>query len=421
METTCLRKAFWACIVILCCLASSANAAGIQLFNHGPALSGAIWYPCQAEPKHVELGDLGVGVDYGLVGVKDCPLTGAKLPLVVFSHGYTGWFGGHHDTAAALADAGFVVAAINHSGDNGNDSSRSDDLSSLWVASGGYGSSARFPAARLERQGGRRFSQDRFVRFLQGRLYRFGAGRCRAGFRAGSRAVARMRRGFCAQLRSGETPSSATGCARPGRGDRRSAKRVLHEGQSGRHQDSAAVLAIGAGTAGSMSIPRARRASPAAFPERLTFMSCRPATLPSWRRARRNSRPPYRAFAPTCPRASTGQRSTANSMRASRGFSANTLLVTARLVDAAYSSPPLPFRRRGGEALVVRFRSSPAIAARSDANFGIQDHSQLYDSSAPLNPKFAFETRGTVCANFGFGALEHVPGRIDPRRGHCRA
>jgi predicted dienelactone hydrolase len=126
---TWLRKAFWAWIVILCCLASSANAAGVQLFNHGPALSGAIWYPCEAEAKHVPLGELAVAVDYGLVGVRDCPLTGTKLPLVVFSHGYTGWFGGHHDTAEALADAGFVVAAINHPGDNGKDSSRSDDLS----------------------------------------------------------------------------------------------------------------------------------------------------------------------------------------------------------------------------------------------------------------------------------------------------
>ena len=34
-----------------------------------------------------------------------------------------------YDTAEALADAGFVVAAINHPGDNGNDSSRRDDLS----------------------------------------------------------------------------------------------------------------------------------------------------------------------------------------------------------------------------------------------------------------------------------------------------
>jgi predicted dienelactone hydrolase len=124
-----LRKAFWAYAVILCCLASSANAAGIQLFNHGPALSGAIWYPCAGEPTNVPLGDLAVGVDYGLTGVKDCPISGAKLPLVIFSHGHTAWFGAHHDTAEALADAGFVVAAINHPGDNGKDSSRSDDLS----------------------------------------------------------------------------------------------------------------------------------------------------------------------------------------------------------------------------------------------------------------------------------------------------
>jgi predicted dienelactone hydrolase len=125
-----LRRAVWACIAILNFVAPSANAAGIQLFNLGPALSGAIWYLCpQAEPQHVPLGDLAVAVDYSLVGVKDCALTGEKLPLVVFSHGHTGWFGGHHDTAEALADAGFVVAAINHPGDNGKDSSRSDDLS----------------------------------------------------------------------------------------------------------------------------------------------------------------------------------------------------------------------------------------------------------------------------------------------------
>ena len=124
-----MRNSVWARVAILCCVASSANAAGIQLFNHGPALSGAIWYPCQGEPKHVELGELAVGVDYGLVGVKDCPVTGTKLPLVVFSHGTNGWFGGHHDTAAALADAGFVVAAINHPGDTAKDAALTEDLS----------------------------------------------------------------------------------------------------------------------------------------------------------------------------------------------------------------------------------------------------------------------------------------------------
>jgi hypothetical protein len=42
--------------------------------------------------------------DYGLMGVKDCPVTGAKLPLEVFSHGRGGWFAGHHDRAAFHRD-----------------------------------------------------------------------------------------------------------------------------------------------------------------------------------------------------------------------------------------------------------------------------------------------------------------------------
>jgi predicted dienelactone hydrolase len=54
---------------------------------------------------------------------------GAKLPLIVISHGHTGSFLGHRDTAQVLADAGFVVAAISHPGDNAQDSSRSNDLS----------------------------------------------------------------------------------------------------------------------------------------------------------------------------------------------------------------------------------------------------------------------------------------------------
>ena len=72
---------------------------------------------------------MAVAADFNLIGAKDCPVTGAKLPLVIFSHGHTGWFGANHDTAEALADAGFVVAAINHPGDNGNDPSQGDDLS----------------------------------------------------------------------------------------------------------------------------------------------------------------------------------------------------------------------------------------------------------------------------------------------------
>lgn len=126
-----MRSTLWALAAILVCLGSPVQAAGIQLLQSDPALSGAIWYPCAGEPTHVALGSLSVGADFDLRGVKDCQVRGTRLPLVVFSHGRGGWFGQHHDTAETLADAGFVVAAINHPGDTANDSSRRDTLS-LW-------------------------------------------------------------------------------------------------------------------------------------------------------------------------------------------------------------------------------------------------------------------------------------------------
>jgi len=93
-------------LLTLCCLAAPfAQAAGFTTIEvpadaQGPALRGAVWTPC-ATPD-----------------TKDCPVAGAQLPLVVVSHGYGGSFRGHQDTAQALADAGFVVAAISHSSDN---------------------------------------------------------------------------------------------------------------------------------------------------------------------------------------------------------------------------------------------------------------------------------------------------------------
>ena len=105
-----------------------ALAAGIQALKvpsngSSPALSGAVWYPCAVAPTLMKLGSFLVSA------IKDCPIAGTKLPLVVVSHGRRGNFLGHHDTAQALADAGFLVAAISHPGDNAQDSSHSDDLS----------------------------------------------------------------------------------------------------------------------------------------------------------------------------------------------------------------------------------------------------------------------------------------------------
>jgi predicted dienelactone hydrolase len=60
---------------------------------------------------------------------KDGVVSGDRLPLVILSHGRGGSFVGHHDTAERLADAGFVVAALNHPGDAALDKSRISELS----------------------------------------------------------------------------------------------------------------------------------------------------------------------------------------------------------------------------------------------------------------------------------------------------
>jgi predicted dienelactone hydrolase len=107
-----------------------APAAGVKNFDipasaAGPAIRVLVWTPCAQPPQEMDAR----GATF--FAVPACPITGEKLPLIVMSHGRRGWFGGHHDTAAALADAGFVVAALNHPGDTMRDTSRTDSLSVL--------------------------------------------------------------------------------------------------------------------------------------------------------------------------------------------------------------------------------------------------------------------------------------------------
>ena len=52
----------------------------------------------------------------------------ASRPLVIISHGNGGDFRSHLGTAQALARAGFVVAALTHTGDNWRDQSRATDV-----------------------------------------------------------------------------------------------------------------------------------------------------------------------------------------------------------------------------------------------------------------------------------------------------
>lgn len=127
-----MLRRFWLMLAAACCVAATAmQAAGLRLLEvpadaGGPALTGMVWTPCAASPSEVALSG-GVA----LPGVKDCPVAGNRLPLIVISHGRRGSYLGHVDTATELADAGFVVAAINHPGDTARDTSRTDEFSVL--------------------------------------------------------------------------------------------------------------------------------------------------------------------------------------------------------------------------------------------------------------------------------------------------
>lgn len=81
-------------------------------------LTVGVWYPTEAAASSQPLGAFTQVVAPG------APVAGRALPLVVMSHGTGGWYGGQYDTALALAHAGFVVAAVTHTGDNYRDLSR---------------------------------------------------------------------------------------------------------------------------------------------------------------------------------------------------------------------------------------------------------------------------------------------------------
>jgi len=116
----------FAAALVLSAVAQLAIAAGVSTTvvpaaGQVRALEVLVWSPCASAPSELRMGP------YLVRATKDCPVSGRSLPLVVFSHGQGGTRLGHHDTATALADAGFVVASFNHAGDTfGDDSSASE-------------------------------------------------------------------------------------------------------------------------------------------------------------------------------------------------------------------------------------------------------------------------------------------------------
>jgi predicted dienelactone hydrolase len=106
----------------------ASTGVGYQLLQMpdpaGGTVEVGVWYPVAAD---IPLAVTYVSA-YPLQLAKDAPVRGDHLPLVVMSHGNGGDFAGHWDTAVALARAGFVAAALTHTGDNWRDQSKAVDL-----------------------------------------------------------------------------------------------------------------------------------------------------------------------------------------------------------------------------------------------------------------------------------------------------
>ena len=85
-------------------------------------LEVSVWYPTEAVAQQVDLGPFTLNIARGGA------VAGQGLPLIVISHGNGGSSLSHHDTAVALAQAGFVVAAVAHTGDNHADQSRAASM-----------------------------------------------------------------------------------------------------------------------------------------------------------------------------------------------------------------------------------------------------------------------------------------------------
>lgn len=85
---------------------------GFQLAETDVGLAVGLWYPTAAAAPDAP------NTPFRQAVAIDAEVAGEALPLVVISHGNSGWLGAHAPIAYALAEAGFVVAAPTHSQDS---------------------------------------------------------------------------------------------------------------------------------------------------------------------------------------------------------------------------------------------------------------------------------------------------------------
>jgi len=110
---------------VLALTSLSIEAAGfreIRVEDPGnPDLKVGLWHPT-TQPAPAE-----PNTEFEMAVALDAPLSNSNGGLIIISHGFGGWYAGHADTAAALADAGFLVAAPSHTGNTWSDMSSTID------------------------------------------------------------------------------------------------------------------------------------------------------------------------------------------------------------------------------------------------------------------------------------------------------
>jgi predicted dienelactone hydrolase len=119
-----MKIAVFVAAAMLSMVAVRANAADVGFTElkiaNGEAkpLVVGVWYPTNAPAQDHPLGA------YVQTVAPDGPVVGEHLPLIVMSHGNGGGYDNHYDTALALVKAGFIAAAVSHTGDTHGDQSR---------------------------------------------------------------------------------------------------------------------------------------------------------------------------------------------------------------------------------------------------------------------------------------------------------
>lgn len=130
-------KAPLAALLLMCLNApafAADNPVGFQTTNlpdthNNRPLEMAVWYPAAATAKPKLIADNVVFI--GVLAVADAAPTPGKHPLVVLSHGYGGNWGKQAWLASALAQQGYIVAAVNHPGTTSQDRS-AQAAAQLW-------------------------------------------------------------------------------------------------------------------------------------------------------------------------------------------------------------------------------------------------------------------------------------------------